>query len=113
MNIICHICQNATITHYRQKRVDGVTVITARCENGHIPEKGRPFYPLALFDITALPVLPGQRDELMIVKSLPMFETQPQPERPQTLLEYVEWKRNLMNTTVSKNSKRSIQSAAK
>lgn len=33
----CQVCGNGKITHYRQIRKDGVSVVTARCENGHIP----------------------------------------------------------------------------
>lgn len=90
--ITCHICQSQNITHYRQKRKDGVWVVTARCENGHIPEKGKPFYSIAKFDIVSLPVLPGQEDNLQPVQQL---ELNPRhAELPETLLEYVERKRN-------------------
>lgn len=32
----CQVCGNGKITHYRQIRKDGVSVVTARCENGHM-----------------------------------------------------------------------------
>ncbi len=51
----CHICNNDKITHYKQQRKDKVWVVTARCANGHIPEKGKPFYPIANFNLDALP----------------------------------------------------------
>lgn len=63
MKIICHICGSDKITHYRQIRVDGVAVVTARCENEHIPEKGKPFYSVALFNISDLPLLPSQQND--------------------------------------------------
>ena len=56
----CHICNSYEIKHYRQIRKDGVAVVTARCENGHIPIKGKPFYPVYLFDVGKLPLLPSQ-----------------------------------------------------
>ena len=93
-NIICHVCRSSTITHYRQKRRDGVWVVTARCSNGHIPEKGKPFYSLAKFDITTLPTLPGLEDEPIIAKPLPLFDNMPaNKQQPTDLIEFVEYKR--------------------
>lgn len=60
--MICHKCGSDKITHYRQVRSDGVSVVTARCENGHIPEKGKPFYSIALFEIDKLPLLNKDSD---------------------------------------------------
>jgi len=59
--ITCHVCSNKTITFYKQIRTDGVAVVTARCANGHIPEKGKPFYSVHLFDLKKLP--PLRKDE--------------------------------------------------
>ena len=53
----CYICGSEKITHYRQIRIDGVKVVTARCENGHIPEKGKPFYSVRDFEVDKLPSL--------------------------------------------------------
>lgn len=55
--ITCHVCGSKKVKHYRQMRSDGKSVVTARCENGHIPEKGKPFYPKWQFNIDALPPL--------------------------------------------------------
>lgn len=60
----CQVCGSGKVTHYKQRRKDGVWVVTARCENGHIPIKGKPFYPLYLFDIKSLPVLPIQESTI-------------------------------------------------
>ncbi len=73
MNEQCHICNSYEIKHYRQRRRDGVWVVTARCENDHIPVKGKPFYPLYLFDVDSLPILPSQEPD---IKQEAMFETQ-------------------------------------
>jgi hypothetical protein len=69
MNDITCWCGSKKITHYRQIRKDGVPVVTARCENGHIPERTRPFYPVAQFDVWKLPPLPSQANEQM-----PLFD---------------------------------------
>jgi len=61
--MICDKCGNSTISYYRQIRKDGVTVVTARCENDHIPETGHPFYSIAQFDVMSLPLLGGKREE--------------------------------------------------
>lgn len=73
----CHICNSYEIKHYRQLRRDGVWVVTARCENGHIPIKGKPFYLVALFDVDKLPVLPSQDGD---TKQVDMFKYQPQKQ---------------------------------
>lgn len=52
--IKCHICKSTEITHYKQKRRDGVWVVTARCKNNHIPEKGKAFYPIKDFNLEDL-----------------------------------------------------------
>jgi hypothetical protein len=67
--ITCHKCGSTNVTHYRQKRKDGEWVVTARCENGHIPEKGKPFYPKYQFDIPKLPPLPGHEGEQMVFET--------------------------------------------
>lgn len=61
----CHVCKSDSIQHYRQMRRDGVWVVTARCENGHIPEKGKPFYSISLFDVSTLPVLKSAASEIV------------------------------------------------
>ena len=65
-----------------------IWVVTARCVNQHTTEKGHPFYSIAQFDVSKLPVLgevkPEQQPEL--------FEPQ-----AMTLLEFVEAKRNAYN----------------
>ncbi len=78
--ITCNVCQSTTVTHYKQQRRDGVWVVTARCENGHIPEKGKPFYPISQFDIHALPVLgsdepQGVQPELFVEPKRPPVVT--------------------------------------
>lgn len=62
-DITCHICGNTSITFYKQIRKDGVAVVTARCANGHIPEKGKPFYSVHLFDLKKLPPLNREEHE--------------------------------------------------
>lgn len=62
-DITCHICGNKTVTFYKQTRKDGVEVVTARCANGHIPEKGKPFYSVYLFDLKKLPPLNKEAHE--------------------------------------------------
>ena len=57
----CQKCGSSAITYYRQKRVDGEWVVTARCGNGHHPIHGKPFYPKWQFDVMSLPVL-GQTE---------------------------------------------------
>lgn len=87
----CHICYSANITYYKQRRVDGVWVVTARCENNHIPEKGHPFYSVTKFNLNTLPVLGSQTND----KQPELFSTPAkQTNAPTTLLEYVEQKRN-------------------
>lgn len=90
--MICEKCASGNIKHYKQLRRDGVWVVCARCENGHNPVKSRPFYPVSEFDLASLPILgaapTGVQPELI---PYPVEE----PYRPATLLDYVEWKRNL------------------
>lgn len=76
----CHICNSQKITHYRQIRKDRVAVVTARCENGHIPEKGKPFYPVYNFHVDELPLLPSQRTD-PIAQQVEMFKAQEQEVR--------------------------------
>lgn len=45
----CEDCGSEDITFYKQKRVDGVWVVTARCDKGHKPNKYKPFYPVYNF----------------------------------------------------------------
>jgi len=60
--VSCDKCNSAEITYYRQLRKDGVWVVTARCENGHHPITGKPFYPISQFDLKSLPVLGSQTE---------------------------------------------------
>lgn len=69
MNEKCHVCGSTKITHYRQIRVDGVAVVTARCANWHIPIKGKPFYPVAQFDLKKLPLLPDEQPLFQYVEA--------------------------------------------
>lgn len=57
MNSKCGTCASQNITYYKQRRKDGVWVVTARCENGHHPIKGKPFYSVSDFDVESLPDL--------------------------------------------------------
>lgn len=82
MNDKCHVCQSTKITHYRQIRKDGVTVVTARCENGHIPQKGKPFYPVYLFKVDKLPLLGGDEIPSKPVQQLTMLEQNPVKKYP-------------------------------
>ena len=86
----CDKCNSSQITYYKQRRKDGVMVVTARCENGHHPITGKPFYPISQFDISALPLLGSDT-----TPQLELIPHKSESPRPQTLLEYVEWKRNL------------------
>lgn len=61
--ITCWRCGNTTITYYRQIIKGGNEVITARCANGHIPEKGKPFYPKYLFMGKNLSLLKQEYEE--------------------------------------------------
>ena len=80
----CHICNSYQIKHYRQLRRDGVWVVTARCENDHIPIKGKPFYSVALFDVDKLPILPSQEP---IVQQEEMFKVK-QAWNPEPIKKY-------------------------
>lgn len=73
----CHRCGDPNIIYYRQVRRDGISVVTARCSNGHIPELGRPFYPISQFDVMSLPILGEQDDAPM----LPGFSAMTQPKQ--------------------------------
>lgn len=108
MNIQCHICENTEITFYKQKRSDGIWVITARCENKHIPEKAHPFYSIAQFDISKLPVLEVSQEQIK-QKQPELFdlpETEAEPPL-QTFLEFVEAKRNISKMFPPMKGKRS------
>jgi len=71
----CHVCGSTKITHYRQIRKDGVAIVTARCENGHIPLKGKPFYPVYNFHVDELPLLPSQASD-PIAQQVELFKAQ-------------------------------------
>jgi hypothetical protein len=86
----CDKCGSEKITYYKQRRKDKVIVVTARCENNHHPVTGKPFYPISQFDISALDILPGSHE----IRQTTLLSRQ-EPEHPQTLLEWVEWKRSL------------------
>lgn len=62
--ITCHVCGSKEITFYKQKRRDGVWVVTARCNRSHIPEKGKPFYSVKDFNLNVLPPLKRDEDEI-------------------------------------------------
>jgi hypothetical protein len=91
--ITCHICKSQKVTHYRQKRRDGVWVVTARCENDHIPEKGKPFYSIAQFNIGSLPVLGERQDE---DKQPELFTEDPEPNTT-SFLQWFEQKEQRKN----------------
>lgn len=75
----CDKCGTDKITYYRQTIKGGRKVVTARCENGHHPTTGKPFYPQYLFKIDELPALP-QTDE---PETIPMFAPRPAaPKQP-------------------------------
>lgn len=78
----CDKCGTDKITYYRQTIKGGRKVVTARCENGHHPTTGKPFYPQYLFRVEELPALP-KADEPDII---PMFESLPvitqKPKQP-------------------------------
>jgi hypothetical protein len=69
--ITCYKCGSRKITYYRQIRADGEAVVTARCENDHSPVKGKPFFPKALFNVRALPLLLSQAQMELPSVSLP------------------------------------------
>ncbi len=71
--ITCEKCNSKKVTFYKQQRIDGVWVVVARCENGHTPNKYKPFYPVYKFKV----------DEL------PNVETAPKAERQLTMLEQI------------------------
>lgn len=78
----CDKCGSDKITYYRQTIKGGRVAVTARCEKGHHPITGKPFYPQYLFKIDELPALP-KADETDI---MPMFESLPviiqKPKQP-------------------------------
>lgn len=53
--IRCDKCQSENVKFYKQRRVDGVWVVVARCEHGHNPNKYKPFYPVYNFHLDTLP----------------------------------------------------------
>lgn len=73
MNITCEKCGSVKIAFYKQKRVDGVWVVVARCENGHNPNKYKPFYPVYNFHL----------------EDLPELQAVPKAERQLTMLEQI------------------------
>lgn len=76
--ITCYKCGSRKVTHYKQIRSDGEIVITARCENGHSPVKGKPFFPKWQFDLSKLSLLPSQAQmELPIANPRPRVVIQP------------------------------------
>lgn len=84
----CDKCGSENITYYKQQRVDGIWVVTARCENNHHPITGKPFYPISQFNIANLPTL-GEKS----TQQMELFDAKDNP----TLLEYFEQKRNNQN----------------
>lgn len=93
--ITCHYCGSKSIQHYRQLRKDRIWVVTARCENGHIPEKGKPFYSVALFDVASLPVLKNNDpNDGQIELFVPVEK---ESKEPPTLLEWFEEKQKRLN----------------
>mgnify|MGYP001413778795 CR=1 FL=1 len=83
MNDKCDTCGNKKITYYKQKRADGVWVVTARCGNWHHPIKGKPFYSVVNFKLETLPVLPAtqpypeQQDLFQPKKIIPPYKNFP------------------------------------
>lgn len=67
----CDKCGSSAITYYRQRRKDGMIVVTARCDRGHHPITGKPFYPVSQFDISTLPMLPGQEEQPRLFDDTP------------------------------------------
>lgn len=59
----CQYCDSQKITYYKQKIKSGRFYVTARCENGHSPIKGKPFYPVEQFNLDELPILKKIEDE--------------------------------------------------
>jgi hypothetical protein len=76
----CDKCRSKKITHYRQTIKGGRVVVTARCENGHHPVTGKPFYPQYLFKLDKLPPL-EQADIMPMFESLPVITQTKQPYR--------------------------------
>lgn len=79
----CDKCGSDKITHCRQTIKDGRVVVTARCDNGHHPVTGKPFYPQYLFKLDELPPLPtaDEPDIMPMFESLPVITKTPQPYR--------------------------------
>lgn len=67
----CDVCNSEKITYLKQVRVDKVVVVTARCENNHIPEKGKPFYPITEHDLIKLDSLDNFNKRLEEKKKSP------------------------------------------
>lgn len=60
----CQYCDSQKITYYKQQIKNGMFYVTARCENGHSPIKGKPFYPVENFNLDELPILKKVEDEI-------------------------------------------------
>lgn len=90
----CDKCSSTNIIYYKQLRKDGRYIVTARCENDHLPETGKPFYPSRKFDIMKLPLLGEENIQIVeIVKNKPK-RIKKVPAYT-NLEEYLIWKQNL------------------
>ncbi len=86
----CEKCGSERITFYRQLRSDNVWVVTARCDNMHIPNMKKIFYPVADFKISKLPQWPipkapkPQRQLSMLEQIVEDAKKEYKPQQPYT-----------------------------
>jgi hypothetical protein len=91
----CDKCGSTAITYYKQRRKDGVIVVTARCENDHHPITGKPFYPISQFDIASLPML-GEK----AAPQIEMFTMPAETQEPD--VDIIAQKRRIFNSFTSR-----------
>ncbi len=79
----CDKCGSGKITYYKQTIKGGRVVVTARCENGHHPITGKPFYPQCNFKMGELPNLPkaDEPETIPMFAPLPIVQQLKQPYR--------------------------------
>ena len=83
----CEKCGSERITFYRQLRSDNVWVVTARCDNMHIPNMKKIFYPVADFKVSKLPQWPIPKappPQMTMLEKFTTKESKPKPTQPYT-----------------------------
>lgn len=80
----CEKCGSEKITYYKQIIKSGRVYVAARCENGHSPIKGKPFYPVWQFDVSKLPKLPSDEEQEEKQEELFLFQLPKSTEKKTT-----------------------------